>query len=87
MKGSAQQVEATHNRWTPFWRSAEYFWRQTHCKLLWQPVAVFFFHVMLYWISLFDLLLLYLVLMISNERGKIGHWILLIHSTLSAPVI
>lgn len=50
-----------------------------------QPVAVFSIHFILYWIPCLYLLLLYLALMISNERGKMGHRILLIHRTHSGP--
>lgn len=83
MKGALRQAEATLNSETSFWCRGEFYRRQTRCKLLWQSVALFS-------ISLLDLLpffLLYLVLMISNERGKIGHQILLIHRTHSALVI
>lgn len=45
---------------------------EASCKLLWQPVAAFSIHFVLYWISFLSLLLLYLVLMISNEEGKNG---------------
>lgn len=47
-----------------------------------KPVAVFSIRFILYWISLLYLPMLYLVSMISNEEGKIGHWILLMHGTL-----
>lgn len=68
MKGAPRQAKATLNSETSFWSSGEFFWWQTRCKLSWQPAAIFSIHFILYWISFLYLLLLYLVLMISNER-------------------